>query len=117
MTFIPHVHVPNPPPSPRARELAKRLRETIDNFTIDHPDLSSAEIQQAAAMATHEARPKNIALVVSALVGIVALIIGVLVFLNAGSGWVSVAMLVGMLAVAVILAGVVAVVVSLSRSR
>jgi hypothetical protein len=45
MIFVPFV--PPPPPSPRAQELGRRLRETVDEFKRDNPGLKGAEIRQA----------------------------------------------------------------------
>lgn len=50
MTYVPGA-VP-PAPSPRARELGRRLTETIDDFRREHPGTSKADIGQAVSLAT-----------------------------------------------------------------
>jgi hypothetical protein len=50
MTYVPVVSPP--PPSPRARELGRRLEEVIQTFRAENPGLSDSEIRQALALVT-----------------------------------------------------------------
>jgi len=73
MLFVP---VAPPRPSPRAEELAKRLGEAIDAYSVLHPDLSPLEIQQAAQLAaTKRGQPNP---VIAAAVVAAILAVGVL---------------------------------------
>jgi hypothetical protein len=49
MAFVPFVQPP--PPSPRAYELGRRLKETIDGFRQQNPNVTSADIRQAMQLA------------------------------------------------------------------
>ncbi len=75
MSFVPVV-VTSPPPSPQARELGRRLTDTIDRFSEENPSVSPAEIQQALSLATpSSSRGAGRS---GALVG--ALLVGLLIF-------------------------------------
>ncbi len=76
MSFVPVVVTP-PPPSPQARELGKRLTDTIDRFSEENPSVSPAEIQQALSLATPSSGRSG-ALAIALLVGL--LIFGLLAF-------------------------------------
>ena len=80
MPFIPFV--PSPPPSPRAHELGRRLKEAIDSFRREHPDMSATEIGQAVRLAMKGVSSKSDAAVIGLVAGLA--ILGVLVFLLLG---------------------------------
>ncbi len=111
MSFIPYVHVPQPPPpSARAQELSRQLAEVIEHYRREHPSTSDAEIRQAlglsaANLGTNTAPAAVIVGLVLALFGGIALFF----FSKGGSlpnaPWVLVALLVGLgIAVAAIVA-------------
>jgi len=72
MLFVPYV--PPHRPSARAQELSRRLKETIDQYSILHPDLKTEEIQQAAQLVTPRAvqQKQIVALVIAGAVLLVA---------------------------------------------
>jgi hypothetical protein len=70
------------PPSPRAQELGRRLRETIDTFRRDNPGITGPEIQQAMQLATQGLTQVGARLLVALAVGLVAL--GLVAFLFLG---------------------------------
>ena len=76
MSFVPFV--PPSAPSPRTDELGGRLKETVDSFRRDHPELSDAEIRQAMELAAKGTRAKHPAALVLLMAGFALL--GVLVF-------------------------------------
>ena len=49
MSFVPVVTPP--PPSPRARELARRISEAIEQFRHEQPGTSSTDVRQALHLA------------------------------------------------------------------
>jgi len=49
MAFVPFVQ--SSPPSGRAYELGTRLKETIDGFRQEHPNITGPEIRQAMNLA------------------------------------------------------------------
>ena len=54
MAFIP-VMAPQPaPPSPRAQDLARRLKEEVDKFERQYPGTSREDLRAAAAIAIGE---------------------------------------------------------------
>ncbi len=55
MTFVPIAFVP-PQPSPRAADLGERLGKVIQEFELQHQDLTGLELRQALAIATSRAR-------------------------------------------------------------
>jgi hypothetical protein len=70
MLFVPYV--PPQHPSPRAEELARRLKDVIDQYSSLHPDLSAEDIRQAAQLAA-ASRGQDKRVVVAAVVGALAL--------------------------------------------
>ncbi|MEM7352233.1 MAG: hypothetical protein AAF657_15640 [Acidobacteriota bacterium] len=46
--------LPPPDGSPRARELGRRLKATIESFRRENPKLSKAEVEQATRIASPE---------------------------------------------------------------
>jgi hypothetical protein len=71
MPFVPVT--PPAPPSPRAQELGRRLKEAIDNFRREHPDITGAEIRQAMGLATSGVAGGRQAVLVGVLLGFLAL--------------------------------------------
>jgi hypothetical protein len=55
VTFIPVVIAP-PPPSLRATDLGERLGKVIQEFELQHQDLSALEVRQALAIASSRAQ-------------------------------------------------------------
>ena len=80
MTFVPFV--PPPSPSPRARELSIRLRETIEHFRRDNPGTTSHDVKLAMTLATTKTGARNQAVVAAVLALMLGL--GVLAFFFAG---------------------------------
>lgn len=78
MSFVPFIP-PDQSSSARAQELGRRIREVIENFRREHPDLKVREIQQAMRIALMgaSASSKSAALL---LLGAVAAIGGLFVF-------------------------------------
>ncbi|KPJ61566.1 MAG: hypothetical protein AMJ46_00165 [Latescibacteria bacterium DG_63] len=71
MPFVPVT--PPPPPSPRAQELGRRLREVIDNFRREHPDMTGTEISQAMGLAMRGAGSRRQALLIGVVLALLAL--------------------------------------------
>jgi hypothetical protein len=85
LAFIPCV--PPHPPSPLAEELGQRLAETIEQFRQQHPDLSRADVMQAARIAITRSGDVSSAprsALIAAVVG--ALLLGVFATLAASGG-------------------------------
>ncbi len=78
MAFVPFVQPP--PPSPRAYELGRRLKETIDGFRQENPNITGTDIRQAMRLAQTGtgAGGQTVALVIGA---VLFLIFGILAFL------------------------------------
>ncbi len=70
--------VPPPVPSRKAGELGDRLKQTIDDYRRDHPEMTEAEIRQALEQAKQGNRARSPPLLALLLVGFALL--GVLVF-------------------------------------
>lgn len=85
LAFIPYV--PPQPPSPQAEELGRRLAETIEQFRLQHPDLSRADVAQATRLAAARAGGEPAAArsaLIAAVVG--ALLLGVFALMAANGG-------------------------------
>ncbi len=76
MSIVPVV--PPPAPSAEADELGDQLKQTIERYRRDHPEMSDAEIRQAMDLAGKGTRPRHPAALVLLLAGFALL--GVLVF-------------------------------------
>jgi len=63
VTHVPYV--PSPPPvSPRAQELSRRLRETIDKYKQENPSVTALDIRQALSMSVPSGSvPRRVAVV------------------------------------------------------
>lgn len=73
MAFVPQVPHPQGT-SPRARDLAQRLKQEIDTFTSQHPGTSPADIRQAAELVSGRAGGSRMA----ARLGVASLLAGLL---------------------------------------
>jgi len=84
MTFIPIVPIvtPQQPPSPNARELGRRLKETIDGFRRENPSVNANDVRQALTLAADEGGAPRQTVLAVVLVG--ALAVGLLAFLVVG---------------------------------
>ena len=94
MAFIP-VMAPQPaPPSPRAQDLARRLKEEVDKFERQYPGTSREELRAAAAIAIGEEsvsvppRRKAAAMVVAVItaMGVVGLVMELATREESGAG-------------------------------
>jgi hypothetical protein len=87
MVFVP-VIVAQAEPSARARDLARRLEETVATFERQYPGTSPADIRQAVQLATARpgTNPRAAKLVMALLAGLLALGIGLFAALNRQSG-------------------------------
>jgi hypothetical protein len=81
MLFVPYVPAP-PPPSPRAQELGRRLRETIEGFLQEHPGTTGSEIRQALQLAAREICGKGATAAVAVGAGLAILGALALVFMG-----------------------------------
>ena len=73
MIFVPFV--PSPPPSPRAQELGRRVRETVDDFKRDNPGLKEEEIRQAMHLAMQGTGEAGKRVAVALAVGLALLVL------------------------------------------
>lgn len=80
MTYVPTQYSGGPRPSPRARELAQRLEQTLQEFMSNYPDTKPRDIQQALRMASGNSDPTIRARRALAL----SLVAGILVALGLG---------------------------------
>ncbi|MBN2543976.1 hypothetical protein JXI42_14045 [bacterium] len=82
MSYVPY----GPPPqsSPRAQELSMRLKETIDKYKRDNPDLTSGEIRQALSMVSVGAAAKKMSVAIGLAVAL--MLLGLLGFFFAQRG-------------------------------
>jgi len=51
LSYVPIIVTPPPPPSPQAQELGRRVQALIEQFRMEHPDLSCLEVNQALQLA------------------------------------------------------------------
>lgn len=72
MSFVPVIPYVPPQPSPRARELSRRLAEVIEQFQLENPGTSATEVQQALQLATTGRGASKAA--VGVLIGLVLLL-------------------------------------------
>ena len=84
MTYIPVIVPPQEAPSPRTRELADQLARVIVDFEQNHPTVEAGEIRQAAQLAVRASRTAGgvDAATITALVGLVVLVVGVVVYMG-----------------------------------
>lgn len=83
MSYVPFV--PPSPPSPRVYELGRRLKEVIDSFRREDPDVTSAEIRQAFGMAMGGVSTKARSTLIALALGLLALgFLGFLLFRASG---------------------------------
>jgi hypothetical protein len=84
MSYIPMIVQQSPPPSPRARELARQLNQVIQDFQRSYPDTKPADVQQAVQIAyggpTSSAPARR--LLAMSLAGGIAALGGVLFFMG-----------------------------------
>jgi len=73
MIFVPFV--PPQPPSPRAQELGRRLRETVGDFNRDNPGLKGAEIRQAMHIAMQGTAEAGTRVAVALAIGLALLVL------------------------------------------
>ena len=88
MVFIPMVAHRAAPPSPRALDLARRLKEEVDKFERQYPGTSREDLRRAAAIAVGE-EPISVPIrrrVAAAVLGAVAAMGGLAFMLNATPG-------------------------------
>jgi hypothetical protein len=78
MSFVPVV-TPPPPPSPRARELARRISEAIEQFQREQPGTSSTDVRQALHLASASSGNGQKLALIAILIGLVLL--GILAFI------------------------------------
>ena len=114
MTYVPTQYSEGGRPSPRARELAQRLEQTLEEFLRYYPDTKPGDIRQALRMAWGSSDPsigtrRAIAL---SWVAAVLVAVGMLVFLEESGGfdsvtWLPIAALLGVVALALGLLAVV----------
>ncbi len=113
MSYVPYVHVPQPPPpSAQAQELSRRLGEVIESYRREHPSMSDAEIRQALGLSS--AKLGTNAAPAAVIVGLLIALFGGLAFFFLAKGdslpnapWVLVALLAGL---GIVVAAMVAVI-------
>lgn len=71
MAFVPFVQPP--PPSPRAYELGRRLKETIDRFRQENPSATGTDIRQAMQLAQKGTGAENQKIVLAIAVALLLL--------------------------------------------
>ncbi len=82
MTYIPVTPYVAPPPSPRARELSRRISELIERYERENPGVSETDIRQALSLAAR--RSGSSAALLWIAVGLVlALLAGMLLLFRA----------------------------------
>jgi type VI protein secretion system component VasF len=81
MSFVPIV-TPPPPPSPRARELARRIAEAIEQFRHEQPGTSSTDVRQALHLAAASSGTAQKLVVTLILAGLVLLAVLLFIFLK-----------------------------------
>ena len=88
MTYVPTQYSGGQRPSPRARELAQRLEQTLQEFMSNYPDTKPRDIQQALRMAWGSSDPTTGArrAIALSLVAGILFAVGLLVFFMAESG-------------------------------
>ncbi len=102
MSFVPYVHVPQPPPpSAQAQELSRQLAVVIEHYRREHPSTSDAEIRQALGLSA--ANLGTNAAPAAVIVGLLLAVVGglALFFFARGNSlpnapWVLVALLAGL---------------------
>jgi len=78
MAYVPIPSQPQPPASPRARELSQKIRATIEEFERHYPGTEPADVRRALELASGETNRTR--MTVSLTVGlVVAGLIGLLV--------------------------------------
>ena len=87
MAYVPQVP-PSQGTSPRARDLAQRLKQEIDTFTRQHPGTRPADIRQAAELVSGRAGRSRVAArrAVASLLGGLLAAGGLAAFLAARKG-------------------------------
>lgn len=82
MTYIPVTPYVAPPPSPRARELSRRISELIERYEQENPGVSATEIRQALTLAT--SRSGSSSAVLWVVVGLVLALLAAMLLLFRG---------------------------------
>lgn len=88
MTYVPTQYSGGQRPSPRARELAQRIEQTLQEFMSNYPDTKPRDIQQALRMAWGSSDPSigaKRAVALSLVAGIL-LAVGLFVFMTESGG-------------------------------
>jgi hypothetical protein len=78
LSFVPIIVTPPPPPSPQAQELGRRVQALIEQFRMEHPGLSSLEVNQALQLA--RPRTTQSRMIVAALLTAI-LLLGILLLM------------------------------------
>jgi predicted lipid-binding transport protein (Tim44 family) len=119
MVFIPIVAHEAKPPSARALDLARRLREQIDLFERQYPGTSREDLRAAAAIAIGEgaSRPLARKRAVAAMLGVVAAILGAGLVVQSSTGQTGAKTGWPMIAVAIATAAVAVAAAAIRRSR
>ena len=114
MSYVPIVTPTPSPPSPRSRELADLLVRVIEAYEEGHPTTTRPEIRAATRLALSETGPSRLGtpIVAVTLGGLMALLLGVSVFLRQSGGLVDIPLNVPIIGV-----GIVAIAVAVIRAR
>lgn len=83
MVFVPVPYTP-PQPSPRVQDLSAQLTRVIEDYEKRFPNLSAAEVRQAAQLAVQKRAPGSMATrqVIAMAVGLAAFVAGLGVFMT-----------------------------------
>jgi hypothetical protein len=108
MTYVPTQHSGGQRPSPRARELAQRIEQTLQDFMRNYPDTKPGDIQQALRMAWGSSDPSLRATraIAPSLVAGIFVAVGLVFFFAAEGGggvsdWTEITAVVGVAAAAI----------------
>lgn len=82
MAYVPIPSQPQPPASPRARELSQKIRATIEEFERHYPGTDPADVRRALELASGETNRTRMS--VAVMIGLfVAAALGMIVALMA----------------------------------
>ncbi len=117
MSYVPIVTPTPSPPSPRSRELADLLRRVIEAYEEGHSTTTRAEIRAATRLALSKAGPSRLGAPIVALTlgGLMALLLGVFVFLRQSGGLVDLPSSVPIIGVGIVTIALAAVAVIRAR--
>jgi hypothetical protein len=85
-----HVPMPPPPPSPEVVELSEFLKQVIQAYQSDHPEVTTADVQAALRLSTPSGTRQQLAAAM-AIAGLLTLVMSGLVLLKSLKGGTSVA--------------------------